>query len=311
MTEDYEVVWRRKSRKTLPDSGVAEFLDYMGLEVGVSKNTLMGYESDIHLMCEFLHTHEKAVLTASYDELNKYFLGLIEDGNSSATVMRKLSSIRMLFRYLANEGFIKADPSSKLESPKVGIKLPGVLSVEEVEQLLNSPVPGTVLGMRDRAILEVLYSTGARISEVLAMKVSDVKMDFSYIRVLGKGSRERIVPLGENALECLRRYLSNGRHLLLRWRKTEELFLSRSGKPLDRKAVWVRIKHYCIKEGLSDKISAHSLRHSFATHLLEGGADVRTVQEMLGHLQITTTQRYTHVNKERLKKIYDQFHPRA
>ncbi len=311
MTEDYEPVWRRKSRKTLPDAGVAEFLDYMGLEVGVSHNTLMGYESDIHLMCEFLHTHKKEVLTASYDELNEYFLGLIKDDNASATVMRKLSAVRMLYRYLTNEGFIKADPSSKLESPKVGIKLPGVMSAEEVERLLNSPVPGALFGMRDKALLEVLYSTGARISEVLAMKVSDVKLDYSYVRVLGKGGRERIVPLGEDALECLRRYLNNGRHLLLRWRKTEELFLSRSGKPLDRKSVWVRIKYYCKKEGLSDKISAHSLRHSFATHLLEGGANVRTVQEMLGHLKITTTQRYTHVNKERLKKIYEQFHPRA
>jgi len=311
MANGYDAVWRRKSRTELPDPGVAEFLDYMGLEVGVAKNTLMGYESDIFLLSEFLHAREKEVLSASYEELNTYLLDLLKEGIATTTVLRKLSSIRMLYRYLTNEGFIKADPSSKLESPKAGIKLPGVLSTQEVEKLLNAPVPGSVLGMRDKALLEVLYSTGARISEVLGLKVKDVKLDFGYVRVLGKGNHERIVPLGEDALECLNRYLNNGRHLLLRWRKTDSLFLSRSGKPLGRKAVWVRIKYYCLKQGLPDNISAHTLRHSFATHLLEGGADVRTVQEMLGHAQITTTQRYTHVDKERLKKIYDQFHPRA
>ncbi len=304
-------VWRRHSRAELPDTGIAEFFDYLALELGLSRNTMLGYESDIHILSTFLHEREKEILTASTEDIAAYFYNLKGQGLARSTILRKLSAVRMLYKYLTGEGFLKADPTLKLDSPRAAVKLPSVLSTQEVEMLLDAPAVDTLFGMRDKALLEVLYSTGARISEVLGLKLSDIKLELKYLQVKGKGDRERLVPVGEDAKDALRVYLDKARPHLLGWHKTDAVFLSRSGKPLSRKSAWLRIKQYCKKLGLPTGISPHTLRHSFATHLLEGGADVRSVQELLGHLKITTTQRYTHVNRERLKNIYEKFHPRA
>ena len=244
------------------------------------------------------------------------FLGdLYRQGLDSRTVARHLVSLRNLFRFALAEGALSADPTLNLESPKVRRSLPSYLRMEDVDRLLNQPDPSTPQGLRDRAILEVLYSTGLRVSELVNLKVSDLEMRMGCLRCIGKGDKERLVPVGRKALAAVQAYLGKSRPLLLRGREagrtTPWLFVNRSGNRLSRIGVWRLLTAHGRRAGIRARLSPHKLRHSFATHLLEGGADLRSVQLMLGHADISTTQIYTHVMEERLKQVYKAHHPRA
>jgi integrase/recombinase XerD len=216
----------------------------------------------------------------------------------------------MFFKFLAGEGLVGQNPASLVRYPTMWRNLPNVLSADDVEALLSVKAT-TPLEVRDRAIIEVLYATGARVSEVTGLKLADVNLEFRFVRVLGKGSRERVIPLGQMAIDRVREYLATVRPRLSRQRESRQLFLTRSGRPLDRKRVWKIVRKAAVRAGISKRVSPHTLRHCFATHLLERGADLRSVQEMLGHASIVTTQVYTHVDKDRLKAIHRRFHPRG
>jgi integrase/recombinase XerD len=216
----------------------------------------------------------------------------------------------MFFRFLVSDGKIKGNPARRLEGPKLPQRLPEVLTVHEVEKLLSQPDASTHQGQRDKTMLELLYATGLRVSELVGLRVSNINLEAGYVRTLGKGSKERMIPMGEKALESLRLYLTDGRIGLLKKRSSPYLFINSRGKPLTRQGFWKIIKRYRTMAGIKKDITPHSLRHSFATHLLEGGADLRSVQIMLGHADISTTQVYTHITRDRLKQIHEKYHPR-
>jgi integrase/recombinase XerD len=232
-------------------------------------------------------------------------------GRSPRSVARWIVAIRSFFSYLAGQGRITVNPAGNVDSPRAWKKLPAVLTPEEVETLLTFPDRQTPLGMRDAAMLEVLYATGLRVSELIGLRFQDLHLDAGYIRCMGKGSKERIIPLGQEAAGALQHYLATGRPMLLGEAKSDVLFVKRKGGGMTRQGFWKLIKGYGLRSGIATKFSPHTLRHSFATHLLENGADLRSVQAMLGHSDISTTQIYTHINRERLKSLYDDFHPRA
>jgi integrase/recombinase XerD len=240
-----------------------------------------------------------------------YLLYLQEQGRATATLSRNLASIRAFYQFLLREKFIDKDPSVNLESPKIEKKLPQVLSVVEVETLLNGPDTRLASGMRDKAMLELLYATGIRVSELVSLNLSDVNLNMGFIKCFGKGSKERIIPLGRLAIEGVSRYLERGRPMLKKRGQEEALFLNHHGRRLSRQGFWKIIKKYAQLANSHKEITPHTLRHSFATHLLENGADLRSVQEMLGHADISTTQIYTHVTRSRLKEVYAKAHPRA
>ena len=289
------------------------FVDYLSAECGLSPNTLAAYGRDL---LDFLTFVERRGVTeldrVTPTDVVDFLMHEKRRGLAAASVARQLVAVRMLYRFLARENRVKTDPAALLNSPKVWRSLPDVLTKREVEQLLAAPSERSTLGMRDGAILETMYACGARAQEVVDLKCEDVNLEYGYVRLFGKGSKERIVPLGRAACERLRRYLGDARPKLTRaGRSTHALFLSRTGRKLDRERIWQVIRHLALKAGLRKRVHPHTLRHSFATHLLEGGADLRLVQEMLGHANISTTQIYTHVDAERLKSIHKQFHPRA
>ncbi len=292
---------------------LAAFQSYLRSERGVAANTLLAYGRDLTGFADWfeqagLSDHLRVTLA----DLSRYLGHLRDLGLAPPSVSRHLVALKMFFRFLRMEGRVQQNAVDLLDSPTLWQRIPSVLSSEAVERLLQSPRPEDRYYLRDRALLETLYATGARASEVAHLKLEDVYLDHGFCKCFGKGSKQRVVPLGRPAVKALREYLEESRpKLSQRGSASPFVFLSRGAKPLTREMVWVLVKKYVRRAGITGKVSPHTLRHSFATHLLEGGADLRTVQELLGHANIRTTQHYTHVDRKRLKGIHKQFHPRG
>ncbi|MBL7151570.1 MAG: site-specific tyrosine recombinase XerD [Candidatus Omnitrophica bacterium] len=287
------------------------FLDYLSVERGLSSNTITSYHRDLDFYTDFLDNRRPGSFNkASRNDITNFMFSQKDKGIAPNSIARRLAAIRMFHRFLVREKILKDDPTNLIESPKLWKKIPQTLSLAEVEKLITRPNIRNRQGMRDRAILETLYATGMRVSEAVNLKLDNVNLDIGFLRCIGKGNKERIIPLGRKALECIKRYLQAARPHLLDKKESDFLFLSRFGKKISRQSFWKIIKKYAREARINKSIKPHILRHSFATHLLERGADLRSVQELLGHSNISTTQIYTHVNKDRLKNIHRQFHPR-
>ena len=288
------------------EQSLRAFLDSLAIERGLSANTIQAYERDLVHHLRFLSTQGITDLGAVEESQLIVYVGrLRRSGAAPATVMRKVSALRTFYRYLVREEAIAADPTAALPSGRLLRRLPSVLSIEEVGLLLDQPDPGTPRGLRDRAMLEMLYATGLRVSELVGMKRGDVNLDLGLVRCIGKGSKERIVPAGRPAIEAVRSYLDSRRDV------APHLFLGNKGRPISRVAVWRIVGRYARAAGIRTSISPHALRHSFATHMLDGGADLRAIQELLGHASIVTTQIYTHVSVDHLREVHRAYHPRA
>lgn len=293
------------------DEFITAFLDYLSVERGLSRNTIASYREDLEQFAGFLKGRGLTSAGAiRKDEISDFMFHLKEKGISSNSIARRLSCLRMFFRFMVRERIVRSDPTSLVDSPKLWKKIPETLSFNEVEALLAQPAVRRPQGIRDRAILETLYATGMRVSEAADLRGDNVNLEVGFIRCIGKGNKERVVPLGRKAAESIQRYLAAARPGFLKGKVCDTLFVSRMGKRLSRQSLWKLIKQYARQAGIKKPMKPHILRHSFATHLLEHGADLRSVQEMLGHANIATTQIYTHVNKERLKSVHKQFHPR-
>ncbi len=294
-------------------AAIASFLTHIKVEKGLSSNTVSAYKRDLVKFEAFAKKRKLSLEGISRDDLVDFLAGLYRQKLESRTVARQLVTLRNFFRFAQIQELMAADPSINLESPKIRRTLPGYLRLEEVERLLEQPDEKTPLGLRDRAMLEVLYSTGLRVSELVSLRVSDLDAKVGCIRCIGKGDKERIVPVGRKALAMVDKYLREARGLLTSKGKpsSSALFVNRRGGALSRVGIWKILSAYGRRAGLRVPIKPHMLRHSFATHLLERGADLRSVQLMLGHADISTTQIYTHVVEERLKQIYKAHHPRA
>ena len=288
------------------------FVDYLLLEKGLADNTLHAYRLDIDRYASLLASQETDRLAdISQREVASLLQLLAEFGLEASSVARNLTAIRMFHRFLLDEGLMELDPTEHISPPKANRKLPHALSISEMERLLESPDLDTPLGIRDRALLEMMYGAGLRVSEVLALEISNLMFELGVVRVIGKGNRERIVPIGNQAMQWVNRYTDEVRHDLATPGSDRKCFLNFRGQPLSRMGVWKLLRGYVLKAEIGGKVSPHTLRHSFATHLLEGGADLRAVQEMLGHADISTTQIYTHVDREYLMEVHQTFHPRA
>ncbi len=287
------------------------FLDYLNAERGLSPNTVSSYANDLKKYFRFLLSN--GIKHISQIE-KTHIINFIEkertQGSALSSIARRLSSLKSFHRFLLREKIVRIDPSSTIESPRLWKKIPQVLDAKEVERLLSSPNIRKPRGLRDKAILELLYASGLRVSELGSLRVRDVNLEVGFIKVRGKGGKERLVPLGDVALHFLKRYIEEVRPKLLRNKSSDFLFISSFKKNLSRQSIWKMIKSYIKKARIKKEVSPHTLRHSFATHLIERGADLRSVQEMLGHSNISTTQIYTHINKIRLKEIHRKFHPR-
>ena len=295
-------------------AAISSFLIHVRVEKGLSENTLSAYRRDLLKFEEFTKRRKLTLEAVTRDELVDFLAGLYRQKLESRTVARQLATLRNFFRFAQVQELIPEDPSINLDSPKIRRHLPGYLRLEEVEKLLEQPDAKTPTGLRDKAMLEVLYSTGLRVSELTGLGVSDLDSKVGCVRCIGKGDKERIVPVGKKALGVVDKYLREGRPELLAQAKTagsRALFVNRRGVALSRVGVWKILSAYGRRAGLRVALTPHMLRHSFATHLLERGADLRSVQLMLGHADISTTQIYTHVVEERLKQIYKAHHPRA
>lgn len=295
------------------DEQIKEYLHYLTIERGLSLNTRASYERDLKQYLLFLE--EKGV--KDWQDVDRYtvvdFLALLsQEGKASTTITRMISSLRRFHQFLRQERYTDHDPMQHIESPKKAQKLPQTLSLAEVERLIATPDTKTTLGIRDRAILEVMYATGLRVSELIGLKLGDIHLEMGLLQTVGKGDKERIVPLGDYAIHWLERYLDEARPLLTKKNQNEtHLFVNNHGKGLSRQGIWKNLKQIVLKAGITKDVTPHTLRHSFATHLLENGADLRTVQELLGHADISTTQIYTHITKRRMTEVYKEFFPRA
>ena len=289
-----------------------QFLHYLVVEKGLSKKTLEAYRHDLNRWMEFLSGRGvRDVLNVTAPDVKVFLQTLRIRKLSNRTVARNLVAIRTFFRFLMEEGMLETNPLEQLESPRMAMTLPEILSLKEVERLLEQPALRTPLGIRDRAMLEILYATGMRVSELVQLPLNQVNLEGGYVLLYGKGSKERMVPLGGEAIKWVTLYLKTTREKLAKGRESPFLFLNRSGKGLSRQMFWKTLKAYGLKAGIRKRITPHLLRHSFATHLLARGADLRSVQMMLGHADISTTQIYTHVAGERLKKVHQKHHPRG
>jgi integrase/recombinase XerD len=282
---------------------------HIKVEKGLSANTIVAYNRDLLGFFEFLKTRGVTPLRVGQHDLLS-FVAERRVQVAARSLARCLVSIRMFYRFCVTEGKITSNPARLLGIPKLYQHLPHILSRDEVEALLTQPDDQTLLGKRDKAMMEILYATGLRVTELIGLKVHNVNLEAGFIRTIGKGSKERIVPMGGKAIDALKEYLQSARPAFLRKRKSSSLFLNRRGNPMTRQGFWKILKHYALKAGIARSVTPHTLRHSFATHLLEGGADLRSVQIMLGHSDISTTQIYTHVARERLKEIHERYHPR-
>lgn len=289
------------------------FLEYLTVELGLSANTRQAYERDLRLFCKTLGLKNgDALVNVSREQITGYMTQLKEKGLAAATIARKLAAIKAFYRFMTAEGYMDANPAEVVEAGTKGIKLPRVLSEDEVVRLLNQPDITTAEGFRDRTMLEVLYATGMRVSELINLTLERVDLNMKYIIAFGKGSKERIVPLGSVAAEFLQQYLEKVRPKLTHaGRNTNIVFLAFGGHELTRQRFWQIIRAYGRKANINKALTPHILRHSFATHLLDNGADLRSVQELLGHSDISTTQIYTHLTNKRLRDIYAKAHPRA
>jgi len=293
-------------------AGLADLIDTLRLEAGLASNTLAAYRRDLErFLAALARTGAADYDAATRDFIVEHLAGLRQRGAAEASVARALTSIRVLMRFLVGEGVLRRDPTDQLASPKLRRLLPSALSPEEVERLLTASTGEGWRAERDRALLEVLYATGARVSEALGLSTDDLDPALGALRLHGKGDKMRVVPLGERAREALAAWLAGGRRAVARGHGTTAVFLTRTGKPLDRSAAWRRVKVAALAAGLPTALSPHGLRHSFATHMLEGGADLRVVQELLGHASIRTTEVYTHLDTEHVRTVHRMHHPRA
>jgi len=284
------------------------YLDYLAVEKGLAKNSLASYGRDLRKFGEWLD--DRSLDRVQRGDIVRYFQSLRSSGISARSVARSLAALRGFFRFLVRERHLKHDPTENVENPKLWTTLPKSLQPSEVDALLAAPDRTTPDGLRDAAMLELLYATGLRVSELIHGKVEDLVLDAGFLRTFGKGSKERIVPFGDSARKAIAAYIDGGRPHFNK-RNDPHLFLTNRSRPMSRQSFWMKIVKYARQAGIKAHISPHVLRHSFATHLLENGADLRSVQMMLGHSDISTTQIYTHVSRARLQKIYDRFHPRA
>lgn len=290
---------------------IDSYMSFVAVEKGLSRNTLDSYSGDLVRYASFLGGLGCTIEETSKLEVMSYLLWLRKRGLSTKTVARCISVLRGFYRWLADEGMLPGSPLEDMESPRTTRSLPEVLSLDEVDSLLNQPDPSNPVGMRDKAMLELLYATGLRVSELTNLDLNSINMEAGFVVVFGKGAKQRIVPMGQMALQCMRRYLEESRARLLGNNRSPLAFVSQWGRGMTRQGFWKIIKKYALKAGIRKNISPHTLRHSFASHLLEGGADLRSVQSLLGHVDISTTQIYTHVTRERLKRIHARYHPRS
>jgi len=298
----------------IPDDAalIEEYLHFLAVERGASLNTLEAYSRDIGRFLEFAGASGvPSPLAVNPEHVTAYLGALRGQGLSPASVNRKLAAIRGFYKYLLREARVEENPLARVETARTWMRLPGALSRDEMESLLAQPAEASPSGIRDRAILELLYATGIRVSELATLTLNRLNRQMGFLVAVGKGRKERIVPVGQSALGWLGRYIEQARPVFLKKKTSNALFLNRSGEGFTRQGLWKLIKKYAKMAGLERKVHPHTFRHSFATHLLEGGADLRSVQIMLGHADISTTQIYTHVSRERLKEVHKRFHPRG
>ena len=291
---------------------VDEYLNFLAIEKGVSLNTLEAYSRDLNKYVEFMQNRGiKIIEDITSDDVIACLGNLRKGGLTANSINRGLAAIRGFYKYLLRENIVNENPVANIELARIWMRLPDTLSRAEINLLLEQPEMKTLLGMRDKAMLELMYATGIRVSELISLTVNSIDWQVGYLVTMGKGKKERIVPIGKTALDCLNQYVESTRPGLLKENTTSILFLNRSGKGLSRQGFWKIVKKYVNKTGMRKKVHPHTFRHSFATHLLEGGADLRSVQVMLGHADISTTQIYTHITRERLKDIHKKYHPRG
>jgi integrase/recombinase XerD len=300
-----------KARSEADAALVERFLDSLWMERGLSDNTLAAYRCDLQGLGAWLNPQGNSLGEATRADLLSYIQQRSGEGARPRTTARLLSSLRRFYRYLVREGERSDDPSARIDAPRLGRPLPKSLTEADVEALLAAPNVELTLGLRDRAMLEVLYATGLRVSELVALTLMQIHLDQGVVRVIGKGSKERLVPLGDEAIRWLERYMKQARPDLAAGRPSDAIFITRRGGPMTRQMFWHLIKRHAVQGGIKKPLSPHTLRHAFATHLLNHGADLRVVQLLLGHSSLSTTQIYTHVARERLKQLHARHHPRG
>jgi integrase/recombinase XerD len=290
---------------------IKSFLDYCRIEKGLAKNSIDSYQLDLKRFLSFAESPAAVTATDETTLIQQYIDSLYTAGLASRSIARHLTTIRNFYQYLMQEGQAHTDPTSLLSAPRQWKTIPKYLNLQQINDLLQAPDPAKPTGLRDRAMLQFLYATGLRVSELCLVRVSDLERNLGYVRVLGKGNKQRIVPVGQTALKSVEEYLTGGRPVLLKGKASPHLFITARGTAMTRQAFWMLIVGYGKKVGIFHNLTPHVLRHSFATHLLEGGANLRSVQAMLGHSDISTTQIYTQVMRSRLRKTVDEHHPRA
>jgi len=294
-----------------PRSVIDRFLDAIWMERGLSENTLGAYRADLVALNQRLESNNVSLVSASRADIMDYIAWRVKGGSKPRSTARQLSSFRRFYRYMLREGVISEDPTVNIAMPKIGRSLPQSLTEQDVDALLAAPKVAEPLGHRDRTMLEVLYATGVRVSELINLKLNQINLNQGVLRIIGKGDRERLIPLGDEAQDWIREFIDGPRGEILLERQTEYLFPTRRGDRMTRQAFWHIIKRYAKKAGISKKLSPHTVRHAFATHLLNNGADLRVVQLLLGHSDVSTTQIYTHVARERMKELHGRHHPRG
>lgn len=295
----------------IPDTSIERFLDATWAERGLSDNSLKSYRHDLQHLRAQLALQGVGLRAAGREDLLSVLAAEIQQGKSPRSVSRYLSAYRQFYRWLLREGVIKTDPVALIESPRVGRGIPRALTEQQVETLLAAPDPETPLGLRDRAMLELMYATGLRVSELVGLELASVNLNQGVIRVLGKGQKERLVPFGDEAHDSLKAWLHNGRPALLKGAQSNSVFVTSRKSGMTRQAFWYMVRRYALSSDITVKLSPHSLRHSFATHLLNHGADLRVVQLLLGHSDLSTTQIYTHIARAGLKRMHEAHHPRG
>lgn len=293
------------------DDLIQQYLDFLTIEKGLSSNTLMSYSADLAQFLSFLDTYRiKTLNEVDTAAILAWLIYMTRKGLSAKSRARHLIAVRGLFKYLVNESLISTNPLKHVDIPKTGLSLPKILTVQEIERLLDVPDDRNPRDLRNSAMMELMYGSGLRVSELIGLRLQDINLEANFVRVRGKGAKERIIPFGTQAATVIRAWISRGRPVLLKQQTTPFLFVARAGKPMTRQSFWKILKKYGAEADLPRSITPHTLRHSFATHLLEGGADLRSVQTMLGHSDISTTQIYTHISKEYLIQMHQKYHPR-
>ena len=292
---------------------ISAFIDYLAYEKGLAINTRLAYQRDLIKFGEYLKQNNQVSQPAdiSKNEIIGFLGWQLDNGVSYATTARTLSSLKSFYKFLILENIVKISPATDIETPRIKRKLPQVLTIEEVDKLFNQPNLIKPLGIRDRAMLELMYGTGVRVSELLSLKLEDLNTTAGFLRCLGKGRKERIIPVNQTSIDWINRYITHSRSFLVKSSLERTLFVNANGRPMTRQGFFKILAGYADKATINKEVTPHTLRHSFATHILENGADLRAVQEMLGHADISTTQIYTHLTKARLREVYQQFHPRA